>query len=346
MQKIVVFFAAIFFGFYLLLNHATEVQSKAGELNKQYAKYLTNATQDAAQVMEYNSETGTFLDKEQVREDAVRIFFNTLAIMFDAGLENNTDHGLKETQVMIKHYVPAILLVDENGFYVWHSFYQGGEMQYEISPLTTWSKTVRSGSKDYYVRYFLHDHVQVSVATGGANQVFDGSVDYVKNQLQKAGLYNASLNFLDNYSKYKAERDAFVAQSVQLQLMYYINNENDMSKSDGIPDNDYYFEMPTISSGDWIEMVENPSIISFLQGNKFTDLYDFINIYSFAGGENKKTTGFVAKDHAGIKTGVKGFYHVRGKACSIYGAGDPDAIFNSRRSATMEGYDPCPECNP
>ena len=364
MQKVVVFFTAVFFGFYLLLSHATQVQSTAGELNKQYAKFLTNATQDAAQAMQFNNKTGTFMDRQDTRDEIIRIFFNTLSVMFDDGMlnrnytkdeiesetgvhaGNSLETYLRETQAKVKSYVPAVIMVDTNGFYIWHGFYRDGEMKYEITPLTTWSKVVHSGATDYYVRYFLHDRVQIAVATGGTNKVFDGTTEYVKKKLQDAGLYSGSLNFLDTYDKYNEERNVFVAQSIQLQLMYYINNENTKIEADGIPDNDYYFELPTVSSGDWIEMVENPSIISFLQGNKFTDLYDFINVYSFAGGENKKITGFVAQDITGLSTGAKGFYHVKDKPCSILGTAAPNEYFSTRRGAAEEGYDPCPECNP
>lgn len=345
MNRMTAIFLVMFLTFSTLFGYRSAIHTAAAQMNVKYSQYLTNATHAAADQMVYNEDTGESMGTPAIRSEVERAFFNTLLTNMGAALTTQADAGTngaaKDVRILYK-YIPVVMMIDNDGFYTWYNIYTDDGLDGQTSSLTTWGNTYAEGGQTYYVRFFLGDRVQVT--TKGSTDVIDGKPVEV---FEKCGKPSTLTGVIDSEDNYNIERNRVVAKSVEDTIQYYINYENQVN---GYTDDDgnvtqrgqkYVFTMPQISGGDFVEMVEHPSVISFLQGVKINDAAGYLNIYAFTGGEYKANKRYYV---TGNPSNGTGYYHVDG--CSKVTDADKTRIYSSRRELATLGYKPCPDCDP
>lgn len=304
----------------------------ASRLNTQYSKVLTSACRTAAEKMQYDESTYSVMGSDTIRENVIDAFFNTFLISFEEVTTKETDNESNPSVNRVQLYknIPVVLMIDINGFYVWYNAFEDGMLTAKISSLTTYSETI-SGSDIYYVRYFLGNRVQVSLKDDAV--IYDGTPEDVYDKLGSPG----ELSFLADYDSYAEYRNTYIANLVEEQVQYYINNENLERRWSNTNRSDYTFEMPEVSMSDWIEMVEYPSIISFYQGKVINNGNTMINTYAFSGSEFAPVAEYYVTDD--------GYYH--SSSCSDLSDEDKEGrTYTSRRELAADGYEPCTKCKP
>ena len=172
---IVFAFLFIAFGIVLFLNG--NVQDRSSTSNTEYADTLTIACNDAMKVanMENTATASNVWEKDGIRNEALKVFYNTLNLCF------NTEYTEKENDVKI--FTPVVVLIDNDGYYISYnsSFDNTGKVyiktnpsaavehislansgQYSdsmtSSPLNSWTEEFGN----FTVRYFLNDTVEIS----------------------------------------------------------------------------------------------------------------------------------------------------------------------------------------
>ncbi len=303
----------------------------ASRLNTQYSQVLTAACESAAEKMDNDDVSYAVMASEKVREDVVNTFFNTMLLSFEnvTTLEEDIESEPSVNRMVMYKNIPVILLIDTNGFYVWYSTFEDDGLVGKISSMSTYSESIQEGDV-YYVRYFLGNRVQVSLKT--EDTVYDGKPEEVFEELGEPG----ALDFLATDEKYARHRNAYIANLVEKQVGYYINNENLERSWSNNNYSDYVFEMPEMSMSDWMEMVEHPSVISFYQGKEINNGSALINTYAFSASEYAPgKTYCITSD---------GKYHRY--ECEELSEDDRERTFSSRKELAKNGYEPCDECRP
>ena len=308
---------------------ANEVASR---LNTQYSKILTSACRSAAERMEYDESTYSVMGTELIRKNVIDSYFNTFLISLEEATSTDAgnDTNPSVNRIVLYKNIPVILLIDVNGFYVWYNAFEGGMLTAKMSSLTTYGASI-SGIKNYYVRFFLGNRVQVSVK--GEDVIYDGTPVEVYEKMGNP----SDLAFLSNYDTYERHRNEYIANLVEREVEYYINNENLERQWTNSNRSDYTFEMPEVSMNDWMEMVEYPSVISFYQGKQINNGRTIINTYAFSASEFAPAQEYYAtSDH---------LYHRAD--CALLTEDDKKSrTYRSRRELASKGYSPCGSCRP
>mgnify|MGYP004439132997 CR=1 FL=1 len=90
------------------------------------------------------------------REKVMNTFYNSLALNFG--------YDTEEDMSRLRSYVPAVILVDTNGYYICyeHLVKENGRSYIKpiISEINTWAKTTKDDS--ILVRYYLGNNVDIT----------------------------------------------------------------------------------------------------------------------------------------------------------------------------------------
>lgn len=289
-NKAAILFLVLALSVTALFSLRIENQKATQKLNEHYAHAVAKAVEDAADTMEYDESERNSMGKERVRETVLNTFFNSISTAFgyEMTIELEEDTRPGEYQRALYKHIPVVMLVDNDGYYVWHNtFDENGLIRGKLSSLTTWGEELGSGGRFYYVRYYLGNYVQIREKD--TSQIYEGTVEKVYEDMLNDGPVEMAIEkILSSYDAYAVSRNRIVATSIEQTVGYYINNHNTAMKMDAMPDNDYVFTMPQQSGGDWIEMVENPAVISFIQGIKVPDSDMYLNVFAFSGAEYSK----------------------------------------------------------
>ncbi len=296
MSKYIIIFLVVFMSFFGIYNVTADTQTTATIKNIEYSDYLSSAAFDAVKEMKKHSN-GNILMKEPLDRDRVSdMFFNSLAM--DFGYDTNED------LTMLRMYVPAVVLIDTNGYYVSYNIKYKDDLgnthlKPVITDINTWSKTTSDGK--YLVRYGLGRQVTVTEVT--KQIVREGDYrDVYKDFDSPASL--AALGF-NNDNEFISIRNEILISQIQDTVEYYINNHNEVA-SQFQPD--YLFEMPTTSKDEWVRVLENPTVIAFMQGIRINNSQNYLNIYALSGGEVKKSDPVVFKENVSGSSKVKNYY--------------------------------------
>lgn len=314
------------------------LQDKASTLNTEYADKLAAACTDAAATIDMSEieNEGAAWHKDTKKNETLDVFYTTLGYGFNKKyLKENDD---------LEIFTPVVCMIDMDGFYISHDYIfdkesgvkmadeHGNELsdaeKYKsnapisgLTSLNTWSKVFRKNTREYLVRFYLNDYVEVTIMSDildtsgkslqgktiyGEREDVYTEIDNIYKRLTTAESSSLeALAFLKHENDNKngaAERKwtayqldcpgniAFdivkndvIIRSLNHQIEYYINKHN-LSADDY--NQKYTFTMPEISGEDWSRLLQNPTVISFLQGrHTMQEDNNFLNIYSLAGGE-------------------------------------------------------------
>lgn len=305
-----ILFSVLMIAFLLPHFIGEEITTEASRKQEAYAQYLTNACITAASGSDMSD--GLAFGSDAEREGAVSSFYNSLALSMN--LKNTTTEG------SLPYYVPAIILIDNDGFYVSYNEYDGNQYNNILTPVNT------------YTRQYGNDVVKFYLDGGISILDRHGEYAYFGNRQDAYDKY-PSLSFLQTEEDYTEERALVVTELIKGQMEYYINYHNTNNR---LYQASYTFSLPAISGQDWANLVDAPGVLSFLQGIKMSYPKGYVNVYALAGSRIKKSTHYVVSEDAGFM-----YYHT--PECS-HAPADPTRLFPSMESAAKYGATPCPDC--
>lgn len=323
----------------------TNITAKTEQVNNVYANYLITASKSALDAAVIDSEGNKNVFYNHIaRQKAVDAFYKTLVQCF------NYDYTTYEP--VVKSYVPCIILVDNNGFYIeYGEDRQSPDGTWEvhdiISPINKWSRSYSPGAsngtgQEAYVEFHLDDTVNIVYAKSGEEpKRYSGNYEKVYNEMKKEGISLSSLTssdamydldaLLSDDKNFYNEKKNIVVSEIQAQLEYYINTKTEVNNSDG--KYQYQFTLPQVTGQDWARMVDGPTILSFIQGPRTEyKIYEY-NVYSLAGSEVESDyVYYISSDN---------YYHLKG--CEHLSDEDTTKGYSMENAAVMNAY-PCPDC--
>ncbi len=260
--------------------------------NIEYGTKIKSSCYSAIKVAQVDSMSGTLWDTQAKRDLTLNTFYDVLLRNFNA---ENTYIDKN----MIELRVPIVMLIDTNGYYINRNTSKdlnelsdpGATTDFKLmSSYNAWSK----GYGDYIVQFYLNNYVSVTTSQG---VVYEGDRYEVVEKMNQAGLNLSSLSILSlSESRFLEEKNSIIITETNQTLESFINTQNEFSGN-----NTYAIQMPHIKGEDWSRMLENPTIIAFLQGDTRNYGRKNLNMYGFAGAElsegNKYfITRFIGRD--------------------------------------------------
>ena len=304
-----IIFFAVFLANFLVIFVAVKITQAENVNDIRYSDFLTTATEDAIAKVYENNEY--IFDTSDKRKLASNTFYETLSHCLSQEVRGES---------YVQDMVPFIIYVDTDGFYVqYRDFCSPSDLATVVTPINTWSDSVSNGR--FLVRYFLNDNVEVldrvtgNIATGNRFSVYSeiGSTD---------------LYYLTQNTFYE-EREYVILEKIEKSINYYCNQYN-YTNPMGYT---YEVTLPKTKGTDEGRLIDNPCIISFLQGEWFGLTGTEANIYAFSGAELTEPIYY------GITYAGDILYHA--PECPLY--------IHSEKKMTMEkcadeGAYPCPDC--
>ena len=306
-----ILFAALLFAFLLPGFIGQAITSQAASRQTEYSQYLTNACLSAAAQSDLSD--GLAFNSERERSSAVFNFFETLTLNFNA--KNTT------LENSIPYYVPAVVLIDNDGFYISYNEYDGEA----YSPVTTSLFPYQEEYGDCIVRFFLNGSLDIIDKSTGLTHHFSNC--------EEAYSIYPSLSFLESGELAKQEQLHVATQAVSTQAEYWINHHNTYNL---MYKGAYTFTLPTITGEDWANAIEGPGILAFLQGPKLSYGKGYVNVYAFAGSRIVKSSTYVLSGEY-----PDAYYH---KQDCPYAPSSPKRIYHTMEEAAASGAWPCQHC--
>ncbi|WIM38544.1 hypothetical protein PO903_18115 [Paenibacillus sp. PK4536] len=312
-----ILFVIIFFPLFWLSGLHTDEQSQASSLQISYTTALRTASQDAGQVMSTNEqqqyEAGYSSEKffRADKELALQTFLNTLYLNF--GIRGN-----ESAQQNLLHYIPAIVVIDYDGYYIYATEnYIGADgssnARHTWHPKKPYAYSDAQGNS---IQFTLDHTVHVTEANTG--KVLDGQAEQLANETDIA--------LLDQMDTFEQVRRTAIVSSIQKDLAYYINKHNEYASHYGIS---YTFTLPTISQEEWNNSINDIGILSFLQGIPTGSGY--YNNYALGGGRLVKKTSWLGT--VDPDSGIKYAYP---NGCKL--PAPAQDLFTDAKEAAKSGY--------
>lgn len=332
-QYLLIIFLLIFLGISLPIFLDTDFMTKAAHQNDEYSQYLITATEGSLAAVTDNNTNQYIFSTAENREKAVETFYEVLIKCF------NYEYSTYEE--LVKDYVPCIFLIDTDGYYIEYTTeYTDSEGVYcyeeLITPINKWAKTysIGGGSRTgiYTVEYHLDDTVIVTYKNRRDEVVtYSG---YYTDIYAKYG-HPQELSSFANYDSFNAEKTDVIINILQDKLEYYINTYDGFLNQQN--NTQYEFTLPQLSGDNWARLIDNPTVISFLQGKNERVINNNYNVFAFAGAEvEEDSIYYIRKDETGMK-----YYH-RDFCIKLYNYDMQQGY--SMVEAAKQGAYPCPEC--
>ena len=294
MSKYIIIFLVVFMSFFGIYNVTTDTQIASTIKNMEYSDYLSSASFDAVKEMKKNGHSDILMTSTLDRERVIGMFFNSLAM--DFGYDTNED------LTMLRMYVPVVAMIDTNGYYICYNIkYQDNDGHTHLKSAITEINTWADKQDRYTIKYNLGKQVTVTDIYNG--NVIEGKYTEVFKKLGSPNSLKAIMDSGDD--AFIQHRNEVIIPQIQETIEYYINNHNEVASQ---LQSDYLFEMPMTSKDEWVRVLENPTVIAFMQGMRLNNSQDYLNIYALSGGEVKKTNPIVFKEDTAGANSIKNYY--------------------------------------
>lgn len=389
----------------------SKVNKKIDVINEQTRinNALDTATSDAIDTLiELNDEFYALSDGKTIdvtptiAKEGIKSFFNTLAVNYT--LPFTADEKYAENY--FSPYIPAIIVVAYDGFYIYSVEDNGGTYGYVLSPKIPYAYE----ENGYVINFTLGNAIKLYASNGvlyegdfqnahtNDDEVVDeyamlsgilgGNIleklpqlttnmslviyslqqdghhrnlpdflisdkatdpvsmlqDYDDIHIDDAG--NTPTDYTDDVSRFNIQRRNVIISTIVKVLDEKINNHNRYADMMGIT---YDFYLPEIDDAEWINAVDDVSIMAFMQGIPTgTDTY--YNSYALGASRIVEATYIY-----GTGTGNDMKYHTS-RCPLLNGQFDADGfpknggsikeMFLNKIDAAKGGYNPCMECKP
>ena len=279
----------------------------------EYSSRLTAAAHSAMQSANTDKlSLGTAIwDTKEEREKALNTFYTALSQSF---LQEADDSLLRTA-------IPVVVLIDEDGYYINYnvlfddnnidpnysaeSFLQeGNEGMSQTGSINTWAEHIGPGadplapSQDsWVVRYTLSDYVWVTAPDG---KFYEGNryrvAENIKNDPARYTTNGSDIvacDYLEGKTTvlpnedFKGHKERFIIKETEDTINRFINQFN--YRKMGKNGRAYHITMPRIKSEVWHRMLENPTVLTFMQGSDTNVETDKISVFAYSGGELVKT---------------------------------------------------------
>lgn len=383
-----------------------KVDKKIDVLNEQTRinNALDTATSDAVDTLiELNDEFYALYDGKTldvtpaIAKEGIKSFFNTLAV--NNTLPFTADENYAENY--FSPYIPAIVVVAYDGFYIYSVEDDGGEYKYVLSPKIPYAYeedgyiinfTLGNAIKLYakngvlYEGEFKNAHINDTEVIdeydiyenilGGStltklpqlttnmslivyaltqNTYFDDLPDFLKSSNANVSMLqdyddkhsddgsNTPLDYSDDVSEFNIKRRSVIISTIVKVLNEKINNHNRYADMMGVT---YDFYLPEIDDAEWINAVDDVSIMAFMQGlPTSTDTY--YNSYALGASRIVEATYIYGtsdkKYHTSRCPLLNGQFDADGFPKD---GGSIKEMFLNKIDAAKEGYNPCLVCKP
>lgn len=336
-SNFIIFFLIIFVSLATPVGVRCQQLTVISDLKQSYTLAMESAVDDAMDgIVESDSGDAISLNKQFLLDR----FFHTLFI--NLGCTADT-----VKQNAIKAYIPIVLLVDTDGYYIYYSDTASGSDGETIiaknwTDKLTFTYVEENGGRIF--NFTLGD--VVNVYDPNTNHVFN--MDY--RDLAKLSLFNTDDPDNKCYrssllcdGNFDAIRRTTIINAVTDSMTYYINQHNRVAQHYGFT---YHFSLPYISEDDWARTIDDISMIAFFQGYPYVSdapQLGYFNLYSIGGARVVKPDYYyIMSDSTGTK-----YYHK--KNCVNLSSADFSVWthpYEDPRQCAKKGAFPCPDCNP
>ena len=365
---------------------------------------LDTATSDAVDTLiELNDEFYALYDGKTldvtpaIAKEGIKSFFKTLAV--NNTLPFTADENYAENY--FSPYIPAIVIVAYDGFYIYSVEDDGGEYKYVLSPKIPYAyeedgyiinftlgnaiklyakngvlyegefKNAHINDTEVIDEYDIYENILGSstltklpqlttnmsliVYALTQNTYFDDLPDFLKSSNANVSMLqdyddkhsddgtNTPLDYSDDVSEFNIKRRSVIINTIVEVLNDKINNHNRYADMMGVT---YDFYLPEIDDAEWINAVDDVSIMAFMQGMP-TSTDTYYNSYALGASRIVEATYIYG-------TGDKKYHTSR---CQLLnGQFDADGfpkdgglvkeMFLNKIDAAKGGYNPCMVCKP
>lgn len=312
-----ILFIAIFFPFFILINMHAENMTDSVFVEMKYSAGLRAAVQDGGEMLNVNetqSEEAGYDSLKRFRADkerALYTFSNTLYI--NMGIQEDP-----EAQAALWWYIPALAIVDYDGYYIFamqtYSGADGEEVYHHVwSPKIPYAYSDGEGNS---IHFTLDNQVEV----------FNGSRRLWYSGLQAELAGGTGVSLIDHSENFEEIRRITIVNAIQEDLTLHINRHNTLAMQNGIS---YRFSYPLIPQEDWVNTIDDIGMMAFVQGIPIGDRY--YNNYALGGGRMVKSPLY----YGGVETSTGMKYVYRSTCAYPY---DVREVFSDRKEAAALGY--------
>lgn len=268
-------FTAVFFPMFLILGMRSDSLEQVRYIEMTYTAALRTAVQDGAAVLNvnesqqyeaaYDSLKYTRVDKDKALEMFSRTLYHNMGIGDDPAAQ----HALW-------WYVPAIAVIDYDGYYVYAlQNYEGSAgdplIQHQWTPKIPFAWSDEQGNS---IHFSLDEYVEVYES--GSGKWHSGIRSELANEIH--------VPLLSSGDVFDQVRRRAIVDAVQEDLAYYISRHNELALRNGIS---YRFALPVISQEEWLNTVDDVGIMAFIQGLPIGE--QRYNNYALGGGRLVKS---------------------------------------------------------
>lgn len=246
--------ALIFLPFATVNRYETDTLRRTMLTELQYDAALDAAVDDAASMLVVNAsqqQEAQYGSAKRValnKEEAIAAFYRTL----DAGFGVIDD---PVTQGVLHRYIPAIVIVGYDGFYVYSEQEWTG----------TDGKTVMKSAWGTKKPYAYADSAGNSLSFTLDQQVlaYDEANRSWHEGLRQDIWQQTTIPLLQDAALFEQVRRSTIVRAIQDELAYQIIRYNETVSRSG---QSYTFTLPLISDEDWNNTVDDVSVLAFVQG--------------------------------------------------------------------------------
>lgn len=347
----IIVFIITFSCFAVLAFYGINTSTKTSEANTEYANMLTVACNDAMKATNTEHIEDGIWKTEAARRNTLSTFYSTLAFCFNNEYtKEEANHIYTPIACLIDtdgYYISYNSSFDNTGNVYIDSYASGNEYSkwmpssvahttlYDtqafisgmtVSSLNTWNEMV----DDCIIRFYLTNKVSVTMPDGVIitdtrervlkkirDLITDGvyGVDVLNKMTSHAGTNYTLGQLLSDYDTYDKERSYYIVDKINKEVEFYINFNNPYARNDQT----YEYVMPEIRGEDWHRLLENPTVISFLQGKDMSTGVQLSNVYALAGGELTKSLKYIiTRDHDAAGNEIFTYHYLDNKNCKYY----------------------------
>lgn len=309
----------IFLPFYVVNRVEAQLLRRTLLTEIRYNAALDAAVDDAARLLIVNADQQrevAYASAKRIalnKDEAIASFYRTLEAGFGIA-------GDPVALGALQRYIPAIVIVGYDGFYVW------AEEEWQAADGTAIIKPVWGAKRPY--AYTDGAGNSISFTLDQQVLAYDASSRSWHEGLRGDIQREASIPLLRDAALFEQVRRSTIVRAIQDELAYRINLYNEASVRNGVA---YTFTLPLISDEEWNNTVDDVGVLAFLQGIPMgAKVY---NQYALGGSRILKRPVIIGARRGGMKVYFR----------SDCGYGYPaEETFASEQEAARKGYMPLP----
>lgn len=219
LQTLTVIFIIIMLPIIMVVSQYIKTEISTITLQSEYDTKLNNATYDAIKAFQLNESNSTTenIATEKIRDvnASVNSFYNSMASSM--GVSGYTEEDLKG-------YIPCLVYTLYDGYYIYTSYDNNGQKEYELKPYVYYTEHITGNGVDVTVSYTLDSYIMVAgtienrYVTKSGYLLSDSQNINESEQLKDNIDYNNQIYYQVSYKYLKGENN-------RINKYYFLNNE-------------------------------------------------------------------------------------------------------------------------